>query len=53
MPAGKLYTFLSSLKDTAWHYGISIQDALELAPYEYKLIKLMINADVEKLQQGQ
>lgn len=49
MPQGKLYTFLANLKDTAWHYGISINDALELVPYEYKLIKLMINADVERL----
>lgn len=40
--------FLTDLKDASKNFNLSIQDMLELAPYEFNLIKLLLARDVQE-----
>lgn len=45
---GMFIQFLTDLKDASKNFNLSMQDMLELAPYEFNLIKLLLARDVQE-----
>lgn len=49
MPRGTLATFLASIKNMTWRYNSSYADIMSMIPFEYELLQIMINSDLEQL----
>lgn len=45
---GMFIQFLTDLKDASKNFNLSMHDMLELAPYEFNLIKLLLARDVQE-----